>query len=149
MSFSIKGLLSSVPAWWKFVSQTSFSKLSLNKLPPCLNFSVFVLYWIYFAWPHSVFTLFFALCSFLVSGRRGSTASEKKRSKSRARSKSPFRSFRWPKSKARPEAAASAGGSYSDDEDSVNRSTLRKCLLGKMVECLHGLMVYCSDKYVK
>ena len=59
----------------------------------------------------------------LVSGRRGSTSSDKKRSKSRARSKSPFRSFRWPKSKSRPEQA----GSYSDDEDNVSpRSTLRK-----------------------
>ena len=63
---------------------------------------------------------------FLVSGRRGSTSSEKKRSKSRSgRDKSPFRSFRWPKSKARPEQP----GSYSDDEDGSNitqRSTLRK-----------------------
>ena len=64
---------------------------------------------------------------FLVSGRRGSTSSEKKRSKSRRdRSKSPFRSFRWPKSKARPEQP----GSYSDDEGDAGsvtqRSTLRK-----------------------
>merc|ERR1711997_489121 len=35
-----------------------------------------------------------------LSGRRGSTSSDKKRSKSRAHSKSPFRSFRWPKSKS-------------------------------------------------
>ena len=65
------------------------------------------------------------ICLHLVSGRRGSTSSDKKRSKSRARSKSPFRSFRWPKSKSRPEAGAA--GSYSDDEDNVSpRSTLRK-----------------------
>merc|ERR1711899_195856 len=61
-----------------------------------------------------------------VSGRRGSTSSEKKRSKSRSgRDKSPFRSFRWPKSKARPEQP----GSYSDDEDGSNitqRSTLQR-----------------------
>merc|ERR1719510_987365 len=58
-----------------------------------------------------------------LSGRRGSTSSDKKRSKSRARSKSPFRSFRWPKSKSRPEQA----GSYSDDEDNVSpRSTLHR-----------------------
>jgi len=60
-----------------------------------------------------------------VSGRRGSTSSDKKRSKSRARSKSPFRSFRWPKSKSRPEPGAA--GSYSDDEDNVSpRSTLQR-----------------------
>ncbi len=46
-------------------------------------------------------------------------SSEKKgRSKSRARSKSPFRSFRWPK-KPKPEAAEA--GSYSDDEDNIKR----------------------------
>ena len=71
-------------------------------------------------------TLLFFCPKFLVSGRRGSTSSEKKRSKSRSgRDKSPFRSFRWPKSKARPEQP----GSYSDDEDGSNitqRSTLRK-----------------------
>ena len=60
-----------------------------------------------------------------VSGRRGSTSSEKKRSKSRARSKSPFRSFRWPKSKSRPSQQAQAG-SYSDDEGDVTESTLSK-----------------------
>jgi spectrin beta len=61
----------------------------------------------------------------LVSGRRGSTSSDKKRSKSRARSKSPFRSFRWPK-KTRPEPQQP--GSYSDDEDNVisARSTLQR-----------------------
>merc|ERR1712223_1589362 len=63
-----------------------------------------------------------------LSGRRGSTSSDKKRSKSRARSKSPFRSFRWPKSKsaARQEPQP---GSYSDDEDNVSgsaRSTLQR-----------------------
>merc|ERR1711983_392388 len=60
-----------------------------------------------------------------VSGRRGSTSSEKKRSKSRARSKSPFRSFRWPKSKSRPSQQAQAG-SYSDDEGDVTESTLKR-----------------------
>ena len=73
------------------------------------------------------FTLFPLFSQILVSGRRGSTSSEKKRSKSRRdRSKSPFRSFRWPKSKARPEQP----GSYSDDEGDTGsvtqRSTLRK-----------------------
>lgn len=56
------------------------------------------------------------------SGRRGSSASDKKsRSKSRARdrSKSPFRSFRWPK-KTRPEAAHASH--YSDDEETVQRT---------------------------
>ena len=71
---------------------------------------------------------FFIFQTTIVSGRRGSTSSDKKRSKSRARSKSPFRSFRWPKSKsaARQEPQP---GSYSDDEDNVSgsaRSTLRK-----------------------
>merc|ERR1711953_1362827 len=60
-----------------------------------------------------------------VSGRRGSTSSEKKRSKSRPRSKSPFRSFRWPKSKSRPSQQAQAG-SYSDDEGDVTESTLKR-----------------------
>merc|ERR1711993_154365 len=60
-----------------------------------------------------------------VSGRRGSTSSEKKRSKSRARSKSPFRSFRWPKSKSRPSQQAQAG-SYSDDEGDVTETTLKR-----------------------
>ena len=70
--------------------------------------------------------MFFEILFFyLVSGRRGSTASEKKRSKSRARSKSPFRSFRWPKSKSRPSQQAQAG-SYSDDEGDVTESTLSK-----------------------
>ena len=64
--------------------------------------------------------------SYSVSGRRGSTASEKKRSKSRARSKSPFRSFRWPKSKSRP--SQPQAGSYSDDEGDVTESTLSKSL---------------------
>lgn len=56
------------------------------------------------------------------ASRRGSVSSEKqkRRSKdtSRARSKSPFRSFRWPK-KSRPEAAEASA--YSDDEDNLRR----------------------------
>ena len=66
-----------------------------------------------------------------MSGRRGSTASEKKRSKSRARSKSPFRSFRWPKSKSRP--AQAQAGSYSDDEGDITESTLSKSPGNKFV----------------
>ena len=71
--------------------------------------------------------LFFAHKCNLASGRRGSTASDKKRSSkqsARARSKSPFRSFRWPsrKPKAEPDtASAGAAAAYSDDEDSVRR----------------------------
>jgi len=66
----------------------------------------------------------FSFSSYSVSGRRGSTSSEKKRSKSRARSKSPFRSFRWPKSKSRP--SQPQAGSYSDDEGDVTESTLKR-----------------------
>ncbi|XP_059087816.1 spectrin beta chain-like isoform X3 [Tigriopus californicus] len=56
------------------------------------------------------------------SSRRGSTASEKKRGKTRTRSKSPFRSFRWPKSKSKAESEAAAAASYySDDEDNLRR----------------------------
>ena len=78
------------------------------------NFSVACHFFFFFFFRNPIFN------RFLVSGRRGSTASEKKRSKSRARSKSPFRSFRWPKSKTRDPTP----GSLSDDEE--NRSTLRK-----------------------
>ena len=87
------------------------------------------IYLFFFACFHSLFMIFFFIFQTnIVSGRRGSTSSDKKRSKSRARSKSPFRSFRWPKSKsaARQEPQP---GSYSDDEDNVSgsaRSTLRK-----------------------
>ena len=87
------------------------------------------IYLFFFACFHSLFMIFFFIFqTTIVSGRRGSTSSDKKRSKSRARSKSPFRSFRWPKSKsaARQEPQP---GSYSDDEDNVSgsaRSTLRK-----------------------
>merc|ERR1712223_663223 len=72
-----------------------------------------------------------------VSGRRGSTSSEKKRSKSRRdRSKSPFRSFRWPKSKARPEQP----GSYSDDEGDAGSVTQRSTLQRDGDE-LEGMLV--------
>jgi len=72
-----------------------------------------------------------------VSGRRGSTSSEKKRSKSRRdRSKSPFRSFRWPKSKARPEQP----GSYSDDEGDAG-SIKRESTLQRDGDELEGMLV--------
>ncbi len=59
-------------------------------------------------------------------------SSEKKgRSKSRARSKSPFRSFRWPK-KPKPEAAEA--GSYSDDEDNIKRPFGKSLFLKKVLE---------------
>merc|ERR1712050_374565 len=53
-----------------------------------------------------------------LASRRSSTASEKKsgRGKSSTRSKSPFRSFRFKKSKPPPEAAS---GNYSDDEENL------------------------------
>ena len=54
-----------------------------------------------------------------MASRRSSTASEKKsgsRGKSMTRSKSPFRSFRFKKSKSPPEAAS---GNYSDDEENL------------------------------
>merc|ERR1719423_386221 len=67
-----------------------------------------------------------------ISGRRGSTSSSTKGAagggskgaslKSRGRSKSPFRSFRWPKkSPTKSEAAASSRDAYSDDEDNAPR----------------------------
>merc|ERR1712106_370191 len=54
-----------------------------------------------------------------MASRRSSTASEKKsgsRGKSMTRSKSPFRSFRFKKSKPPPEASS---GNYSDDEENL------------------------------
>ena len=48
--------------------------------------------------------------------RRSSTSSEKKRGKSMTRSKSPFRSFRFKKSKA-PAAAESGAGDLDDDDN--------------------------------
>merc|ERR1712079_284432 len=73
-----------------------------------------------------------------VSGRRGSTSSEKKRSKSRRdRSKSPFRSFRWPKSKARPEQP---GTSYSDDEGDTG-SVAQRSTLQRDGDELEGMLV--------
>ena len=74
-----------------------------------------------------VFLLY--LCVLAFASRRSSTASEKKsgRGKSSTRSKSPFRSFRFKKSKPPPEAAS---GNYSDDEENLRD-------LGKS----HGSMV--------
>ncbi len=63
----------------------------------------------------------------VVASRRGSVSSEKQKrsasstTKGRARSKSPFRSFRWPK-KPKPTAAEAEGGAYSDDEDNLRRA---------------------------
>ena len=60
----------------------------------------------------------FVLTRLVLASRRSSNASEKKRDKSSARSKSPFRSFRFKKSKP----AAAASGHYSDDEDNYDRT---------------------------
>ena len=57
----------------------------------------------------------FVLTRPLLASRRSSNASEKKRDKSSARSKSPFRSFRFKKSKP----AAATSGHYSDDEENL------------------------------
>lgn len=63
---------------------------------------------------------------FAALSRRSSTASEKRegRGKSLTRSKSPFRSFRWKKSKPAPDTLS---GHYSDDEENfgttIGRST--------------------------
>ena len=75
-----------------------------------------------------------------VSGRRGSGTSSVDRTKSatlggrgsaksRTRSKSPFRSFRWPKSKSPKSEGQSGREAYSDDEDNVHRSTFGKSLV--------------------
>jgi len=72
-----------------------------------------------------------------VSGRRGSGTSSVDRSKSgtfggrgsaksRTRSKSPFRSFRWPKSKSPKSEGQSGREAYSDDEDNVPRSAFEQ-----------------------
>ena len=65
------------------------------------------------------------LCVLALASRRSSTASEKKsgRGKSSTRSKSPFRSFRFKKSKPPPEAAS---GNYSDDEENL-RDLGKRC----------------------
>eukprot|EP00095_Tigriopus_kingsejongensis_P000631 maker-scaffold275_size226830-snap-gene-1.25 protein:Tk00631 transcript:maker-scaffold275_size226830-snap-gene-1.25-mRNA-1 annotation:"spectrin beta chain" len=68
------------------------------------------------------------------SSRRGSTASEKKRGKARTRSKSPFRSFRWPKSKTKAEAEGS--GAYSDDEDNLRRPMSERSEEGELESTL-------------
>eukprot|EP00092_Neocalanus_flemingeri_P055979 GFUD01066290.1.p1 GENE.GFUD01066290.1~~GFUD01066290.1.p1 ORF type:complete len:259 (+),score=50.04 GFUD01066290.1:61-837(+) len=62
---------------------------------------------------------YIVLCVLAMASRRSSTASEKKsgsRGKSMTRSKSPFRSFRFKKSKPPPEASS---GNYSDDEENL------------------------------
>ena len=72
-----------------------------------------------------------------VSGRRGSGTSSVDRSKlsgrgsakSRTRSKSPFRSFRWPKSKSPKSEGQSGREAYSDDEDNIPRSTFGKAFI--------------------
>ena len=75
-----------------------------------------------------------------VSGRRGSATSSVDRTKSstlggrgsaksRTRSKSPFRSFRWPKSKSPKSEGQSGREAYSDDEDNVQRATFGKNLI--------------------
>merc|ERR1719510_353022 len=72
-----------------------------------------------------------------ISGRRGSGTSSVDRSKSgtlggrgsaksRTRSKSPFRSFRWPKSKSPKSEGQSGREAYSDDEDNIPRSTFEQ-----------------------
>ena len=65
----------------------------------------------------------FVVCTALGS-RRSSTASEKQqRGKSLTRSKSPFRSFRWKKTKpAQPDSLSTGGGHYSDDEENFGRT---------------------------
>jgi len=78
-----------------------------------------------------------------IPSRRSSTASESKKSrgKSRARSKSPFRSFRWKKSK--PPAEASPDH-YSDDEENLRAMegslgkidfTIEVAVWGAVVSC--------------
>ena len=55
----------------------------------------------------------------MLASRRSSNASEKKRAKSSARSKSPFRSFRFKKKEKEKEAGS---GHYSDDEENYDRT---------------------------
>ena len=87
-----------------------------------------------------------------VSGRRGSGTSSVDRTKSatlggrgsaksRTRSKSPFRSFRWPKSKSPKSEGQSGRDAYSDDEDNVHRSTFGKSLFQHML-IMKGVMTY-------
>lgn len=87
-----------------------------------------------------------------VSGRRGSGTSSIDRTKSatlggrgsaksRTRSKSPFRSFRWPKSKSPKSEGQSGRDAYSDDEDNVHRSTLGKILFQKIFTMKLVIMV--------
>ena len=61
--------------------------------------------------------------SCVLASRRSSNASEKKRAKSSARSKSPFRSFRFKKKEKEKETGS---GHYSDDEENYDRT------IGKM-----------------
>jgi len=55
----------------------------------------------------------------VLASRRSSNASEKKRAKSSARSKSPFRSFRFKKKEKEKETGS---GHYSDDEENYDRT---------------------------
>lgn len=55
----------------------------------------------------------------MLASRRSSNASEKKRAKSSARSKSPFRSFRFKKKEKEKETGS---GHYSDDEENYDRT---------------------------
>ena len=57
--------------------------------------------------------------SCVLASRRSSNASEKKRAKSSARSKSPFRSFRFKKKEKEKETGS---GHYSDDEENYDRT---------------------------
>ena len=61
----------------------------------------------------------FVNLSCVLASRRSSNASEKKRAKSSARSKSPFRSFRFKKKEKEKEAGS---GHYSDDEENYDRT---------------------------
>ena len=92
-----------------------------------------------------------------VSGRRGSGTSSVDRSKSgtlggrgsaksRTRSKSPFRSFRWPKSKSPKSEGQSGREAYSDDEDNIPRSTFGKAFISG--KCSHNWKANFSNHYV-
>merc|ERR1711997_1394155 len=72
-----------------------------------------------------------------ITGRRGlgtssidrtksATLGGRGSAKSRTRSKSPFRSFRWPKSKSPKSEGQSGRDAYSDDEDNVHRATFER-----------------------
>ena len=67
--------------------------------------------------------------SCVLASRRSSNASEKKRAKSSARSKSPFRSFRFKKKEKEKETGS---GHYSDDEENYDR-TIGKMMIRRKV----------------